>query len=320
MKKKIITLFCTIIMMCACLCGTAFAENKPDVELMYFTTTSDTSNPYYRYAPVLYYRNNTEKTIKYLDWYVTAYNRVGDPTPDLTTGLTTRKLTVVGPIQPFQFVRESNAGVNTNWLTAVDSPFRCYKETAYFVSIGNSMHPVYQDIYNNFFVEPNKYDVSSYTYLTEDEIQNAMFSEWCGFDNTSWYSNVIDRIQVDKVIVTYMDGSTETIANMGTKYRNMSLQNLPFDQMLAQCQAVYNYKDYLLFNPDLTDALGTNQKALFEHFISSGMKEGRQGSSNFNLDAYKANNPDLVAAFGNDNIKYYDHYIASGKAEGRIAK
>lgn len=147
-----------------------------------------------------------------------------------------------------------------------------------------------------------------------------MFSEWCGFDNTSWYSNVIDRIQVDKVIVTYMDGSTETIANMGTKYRNMSLQNLPFDQMLAQCQAVYNYKDYLLFNPDLTDALGTNQKALFEHFISSGMKEGRQGSSNFNLDAYKANNPDLVAAFGNDNIKYYDHYIASGKAEGRIAK
>ena len=95
MKKKIITLFCTIVMMCACLCGTAFAENKPDVELMYFTTTSDTSNPYYRYAPVLYYRNNTEKTIKYLDWYVTAYNRVGDPTPDLTTGLTTRNLDAI---------------------------------------------------------------------------------------------------------------------------------------------------------------------------------------------------------------------------------
>ena len=139
---------------------------------------------------------HTEKTIKYLDWYVTAYNRVGDATPDLNTGLTTKKLTAVGPIQPFQLVRESNAGVNTNWLIAVDSPFRYYKETAYFVSIGNSMHPVYQDVYNNFFVEPNKYDVSSYTYLTEDEIQNAMFSEWCGFDNTGWYSNVIDRCRV----------------------------------------------------------------------------------------------------------------------------
>lgn len=62
-----------------------------------------------------------------------------------------------------------------------------------------------------------------------------------------------------------------------------------------------------------------NQKALFEHFINSGMKEGRQGSSQFNLAAYKANNPDLVALFGDDNVKYYEHYMAGGKAEGRKA-
>ena len=56
-----------------------------------------------------------------------------------------------------------------------------------------------------------------------------------------------------------------------------------------------------------------------EHFVNSGMKEGRQGSSAFNLAAYKANNPDLVAAFGEDNQKYYEHYISSGKSEGRKA-
>ena len=66
--------------------------------------------------------------------------------------------------------------------------------------------------------------------------------------------------------------------------------------------------------------IGANQKALFEHFVTNGMKEGRQGSSEFNLNTYKANNPDLVAAFGDDNVKYYEHYISSGKAEGRIAK
>jgi hypothetical protein len=54
--------------------------------------------------------------------------------------------------------------------------------------------------------------------------------------------------------------------------------------------------------------------------VTNGMKEGRQGSSEFNLNTYKANNPDLVAAFGDDNVKYYEHYISSGKAEGRIAK
>jgi len=49
------------------------------------------------------------------------------------------------------------------------------------------------------------------------------------------------------------------------------------------------------------------------------MKEGRQGSAEFNLNVYKANNPDLVAMFGDDNVKYYEHFISSGRAEGRVA-
>ena len=72
-------------------------------------------------------------------------------------------------------------------------------------------------------------------------------------------------------------------------------------------------------NPDLAEVFGTNQKALFEHFVTNGMKEGRQGNYQFNLAAYKTNNSDLVAAFGNSNVKYYEHYISNGKAEGRIA-
>lgn len=88
---------------------------------------------------------------------------------------------------------------------------------------------------------------------------------------------------------------------------------------LIPVKRLYNYQDYLRLNPDLADIIGTNQKALFEHFISSGMKEGRQGSMGFNLSAYKANNPDLVAVFGDDNVKYYEHYISQGRAEGRVA-
>ena len=53
--------------------------------------------------------------------------------------------------------------------------------------------------------------------------------------------------------------------------------------------------------------------------FAEGMKEGRQGSMGFNLNAYKANNPDLVAVFGDDNVKYYEHYISQGRAEGRVA-
>ena len=157
------------------------------------------------------------------------------------------------------------------------------------------------------------------TYLTEDEIQNAMFNDWCRFDNSGWYSTVLSYIGPDKVVVTYMDGSTETITDMTSKYRWAPLQNPPFVQQLAQYQAVYNYQDYLNCNPDLATQFGANQKALFEHFVTQGMKEGRQGSAEFNLNAYKANNPDLVAMFGDDNVKYYEHFISSGRAEGRVA-
>lgn len=120
-------------------------------------------------------------------------------------------------------------------------------------------------------------------------------------------------------MITYMDGSIELISDVGSKYRSMTLQNPPFVQQLAQYLAVYNYQDYLTYNPDLAALYGADQKKLFDHFVTSGMKEGRRGSSEFDLNTYKANNPELVAMFGDDNVKYYEHYIASGKAEGRTA-
>ena len=83
-----------------------------------------------------------------------------------------------------------------------------------------------------------------------------------------------------ELVVTYMDGSSETITSIGSIYRGMTLQNPPFVQQLAQYQAVYNYQDYLNCNPDLATQFGANQKALFEHFVTQGMKEaGREAQS-----------------------------------------
>ena len=171
-----------------------------------------------------------------------------------------------------------------------------------------------------FFVCPSGNSSNECVYLSEDEIVNAMFDyDVAEFPDIAWYSRVVDYLQVDKVVLTYIDGTTETLTNVDSKYRDMSLQNPPFVQQLAQYQAVYNYQDYLNCNPDLATQFGANQKALFEHFVTQGMKEGRQGSAEFNLNAYKANNPDLVAMFGDDNVKYYEHFISSGRAEGRVA-
>ena len=75
MKKKLAGLLVTAVMLCGCLGLSAMAAKTPSLEMMDFHTTVTQNSAY---NPVLYYRNNTNKTIKYIDWYVSARNRVGD--------------------------------------------------------------------------------------------------------------------------------------------------------------------------------------------------------------------------------------------------
>ena len=83
--------------------------------------------------------------------------------------------------------------------------------------------------------------------------------------------------------------------------------------------AVFDAAWYADHNADVKNAYGTDQAKLLDHFINFGMREGRQGNAEFNLEAYRSRYADLRNAFGGDNIQYYLHYIKFGKAEGRIA-
>ena len=83
--------------------------------------------------------------------------------------------------------------------------------------------------------------------------------------------------------------------------------------------AVYDYNYYLAHYADVASALGSREDALLEHFVTFGMKEGRQAISIFNVYHYKARYTDLAKAFGSDLKQYYLHYIQYGKKEGRNA-
>ncbi len=69
--------------------------------------------------------------------------------------------------------------------------------------------------------------------------------------------------------------------------------------------------------PDLKNAFGTNATALFHHFCTNGMKEGRMASVNFNVTTYKNNYIDLRNAFHDNLPLYYKHYITNGYKENR---
>lgn len=221
MKKKLAGLLVTAVMLCGCLGLSAMAAKTPSLEMMDFHATITRNSAY---NPVLYYRNNTNKTIKYIDWYVSARNRVGDK----ISGNAEKFLNSVGPVEPFQVLWNANAPLNTRVELEDSSPFKRYRETNYKISIGDYQQSVYQDEYGNFFVQSNKYSGNTGIYLTEDEVENAMYMQWCEFPDTWWFSNVIDHLNVDGVMITYMDGSIELISDVGSKYRSMTLQNPPF--------------------------------------------------------------------------------------------
>lgn len=84
----------------------------------------------------------------------------------------------------------------------------------------------------------------------------------------------------------------------------------------AVFDAAYYYNSY----PDLQHNIGNDPVALLNHFITSGMKEGRNGNSSFDVRAYMYNNPDLLAVYGADDYSdYYIHYICNGQTEKRTA-
>ena len=86
MKRKIFSIFiCMILCLMVTLPANA-AGPKANVELMDFRMSMDSAG---FVSTELCFRNNSNKTVKYIDFEVAAYNRVGDRIPDVFTGKST---------------------------------------------------------------------------------------------------------------------------------------------------------------------------------------------------------------------------------------
>ena len=320
MNHKFFTALLTGIL-CFLFVPTCFAASRPVLEI---TNTEFRTNSVGGVTVDIDYSNNSNKTIKYITWYMTPYNAVGDAVRCSVRGYSQVTGKTTGPIDPFSVKVDTTEKLYSNPHSNSENPFESsYRYTQYYINSGIGTYgtviqnTVYADRYNNLFVKQG----NDYLYLTDSEITNDLYSYQRAIFECAWYNGTIRSFKVNKAVVEFMDGSKQTVSEKqlySEKYNHV-LQGKPFLGALVQYASVYNYKDYMKYNPDLAATFSDNQKALFEHFINNGMKEGRQANSKFNLSAYKANNPDLVSIFGDDNVKYYEHYISCGKAEGRIA-
>lgn len=80
--------------------------------------------------------------------------------------------------------------------------------------------------------------------------------------------------------------------------------------------AVYQTGYYAYKYPDLKKNYGFDDQAYLTHFVKTGMKEGRQAKSSFNVKKYRNRYPKLKKKYGKDLKKYYLHYINTGKKKG----
>lgn len=83
--------------------------------------------------------------------------------------------------------------------------------------------------------------------------------------------------------------------------------------------AVYDFTYYCNKYPDIKEKYGSNKLAAIKHFVTYGMKEGRQAKSTFNVKSYAYKYYDLRKKYKNNLPEYYIHYIKYGKKEGRVA-
>ncbi len=81
---------------------------------------------------------------------------------------------------------------------------------------------------------------------------------------------------------------------------------------------VFDARYYADHNADLYAVYGYDENQLLNHFLTSGMQEGRTASASFDVSVYKENNADLAGIYGDDLTAYYNHYMSCGHSEGRI--
>ncbi len=93
----------------------------------------------------------------------------------------------------------------------------------------------------------------------------------------------------------------------------------------------FDYVAYADRYADLKAAFGYDKTALFKHYVTFGISEGRvaefkaptyQGGdpAKFDYMAYADRYADLKAAFGYNKAALYNHYITFGMREGRVVK
>ncbi|MBE6733770.1 MAG: hypothetical protein E7563_00305 [Ruminococcaceae bacterium] len=163
--------------------------------------------------------------------------------------------------------------------------------------------PQYRSYPQHVFIAASNYNSSGQTYRYDDGSLTRIRSTQPFYEPLNYSSNPF------RFAYRPPSGGTASAATSSTKVSISSAQkSLVFD-------ATYYSNKY----SDLKAAYGTDATKLYNHFITHGVYEGRQGCAAFDVKTYLNKYDDLQKAFGKDYAKALNHYLTHGYNEGRRA-
>lgn len=252
--KRFLTIAVTAFLCCLLAVPCFAAGAKPAVEVMW---TDFSMNSVGGVSPQIWYRCNSDKPIKYIEWHLTAYNAVGDPVKCDIRNRSSIIAETVGPIYK-TVLHSSSTTPYTKTYCADDDPFKTSYYTGYYINTTNPAlyhngsdlkYTIDMDSFGNYYASGRNLDE---TFLSADEIANAVYKDYSYFE-ICWYNFTIADFRVTKAEVIFMDGSKTVVSgnSVYSPYFKHDLDNKPFTTQVNQYSDVYNYKDYLNYNPDL---------------------------------------------------------------------
>lgn len=154
-------------------------------------------------TPGVYWRNESNKTIKYIHFKLTPYNAVNDPVPCTIRGYSTVDCTVTGPIE------HTDVGM---YIEVPEYSFleRKYTGNMKFTSVDYDYKADSNGIPSYFDEE-----LKEYHHLSAEEIERTgLLSIW----SQLWYNSDIQTIRVEGIRIEYMDGEEFVIGKSQIKY------------------------------------------------------------------------------------------------------
>ncbi len=155
---------------------------------------------------------------------------------------------------------------------------------------------------------------SAYTVKSGDTLGKIAKEFGITVDELCRLNNISDAnyIYVGQELITGSEGSA------GNGYERVALT----DADKALLSSLFDAEWYAKKNPDVVAAMGDTEEAMFEHFLSHGLWEGRQINENFDVNAYGSAYPDLQEAFKDLTpaervLALTEHYVNYGEGEGR---